>query len=361
MKRYPSKGFTIIELLVVVSIIALLVGILLPAIGKARQGAMQTQSVSNIRQVGTTLSTYSSEYNDKHVTFVVDNLGAYGNSGAEAFANYATQTGSEHPKMWLGIDDGVLWYYVPPEETNVPFNFETRFGVFRLPNAMILADYMNGKFYDPVYYAPKDSAVIAAAEEDFDYPSSFPGFDTESVFYSSYCLSPAAMFNPAVFSKAGAQDVYFTDPYAMDGGFKAPTLGQVQYPDLKTWVCEHHWLQNRRFECNDHFGAGQGTYNGCEPYYFNQSILSNPVTLFMDMHTGTLGVQGAMDSSKRVVTQTGDAHHGLWSIDVYPGSSYEEYGGGGYYSAQGFDWSNTSFHILTIDGIRGRDVVSGVH
>ncbi|MHC4220636.1 MAG: type II secretion system protein, partial [Planctomycetota bacterium] len=58
MNRHQSRGFTIIELLVVVSIIALLIGILLPAIGKARDDARINTSKSNLRQMGVAHKTY---------------------------------------------------------------------------------------------------------------------------------------------------------------------------------------------------------------------------------------------------------------------------------------------------------------
>ncbi len=379
MKTYRS-GFTIIELLVVVSIIALLVGILLPAIGKAREQAQLTRSQANMKQLATAAATYGAEWNDRQLTLITDNFSQYGTSGPAAITNYKTKVGAAHPPVLLGWGNtptgpGTWGYWMPgtpgiPDNNGnwivaAPCNYITgqpSFGAFRMTNCQQFSTYINGRYYDPVFYAPKDTAVMAVVEDFFNYPDEFvgvaPPLPAQGVtYYSSYIFSPAAMYSPDVLSLNETNNKYFTNPFELRGGFRSPAYSQAQYPDLKTHIIEHHWLQNRKKVCSDAFT--DGPYNGCQPYFYNGSRDSAPVCLFYDGHIENVGQRDAMDSNARVVVQNGGAlnnsNDGLWSIDTGWGGSYALGSDDGYYMDTAVDSSATSYHVLTIDGIRGRD------
>lgn len=65
MSHRRPRGFTLIELLVVVAIIALLISILLPALGKARERAYVVKCGANMRSIGLALITYASQSNNQ--------------------------------------------------------------------------------------------------------------------------------------------------------------------------------------------------------------------------------------------------------------------------------------------------------
>jgi prepilin-type N-terminal cleavage/methylation domain-containing protein len=393
MQQQSPRAFTIVEMLVVVSIIALLAGILIPAINKARDQAQLTKSQSNLRNLGTAHANYASEWEDRQFTLALDNITSYGDSILDAVQNYAAaqaddalapNTTDYPPPIQLG------WYQPPGGDREYsaiymipgadaenatlhgmePITFEASnpalvgFGYFRLPNVKAFNQYLGGRFYDEIFYAPKDTAVLDVVTRLFDDPNEYvptagaggwydgsnDDLNLSSIALSSYCLSPAALFAPQVLGNP--EQGGYRDPWSLNAGLRAPSMGQVRYSTQKTHMIEHHWLQQRRALCNPNVTGGR--YNYCEPYYFNHGWESVPVALFYDGHVEGVGTRAAQAADSRMRAQTQDPDWGLWSNDTPLGGAPD----GGYFMGLGYDFIETSFHILTTEGAQGRDVLA---
>ena len=374
MKRTQrAAGFSLIELLAVLLIAAVLAAIALPAIGKARQSSGVEQSLANLVTLGVAHVLYAADWNGRQVTWAVDDLAAFGDDVGDYCDNhggcYSFGDPGCHPPLLVGWGSGAggsgLWGFWPclfagHNWAVNPIGFPggqglDGFGNFRFPNFKAFHDYVNGRFYDPTFYAPNDTVPYELALPLFGDPNEF-NTEGNPPIWCSYVLSPAAMYDPDVMRSNAAGG--WQNPWDLDYGFQSPGLFQAQYPDLKTQMIEHHWLQGPPADCNPNW-PGSGSFEGCEPYYFNHGIDSTPATLFYDGHVRLLPNTEVYAADQQILKQTGGVD-GLWHRGTPFNTGYGPRDPGGYFIEYGYDGVPLSHHILTTDGILGRDTLGGM-
>lgn len=93
--RGGVSAFTLIELLVVIAVIALLVGLLLPALGGARNAARVTKCLANQRSIGQAYVTYTNDFKESLASSWTDSAN-YSNAGV-----FGAEDGGPHTNSWI--------------------------------------------------------------------------------------------------------------------------------------------------------------------------------------------------------------------------------------------------------------------
>ena len=168
--RESRGGFTLVELLVVIGIIALLISILMPALSKAREQAQRTKCLSNLHNAGLAINMYANENRQK--------LPAFTGGGTWLWdlpydtRDFIIKNGSDRHMMYCPCgdwqDQDSLWWFSGQPANNQGYSVTGYFwlmkridGSYPTLSAAKNADYVDNIAFDRVLHKRPSDAELA--------------------------------------------------------------------------------------------------------------------------------------------------------------------------------------------------------
>ncbi|MEX0877103.1 MAG: prepilin-type N-terminal cleavage/methylation domain-containing protein [Phycisphaerales bacterium] len=246
-----KKGFTLIELLVVIAIIAILIGILLPALGSARTTAQLVKSQANLRSLAQVQEVYASESRGSlMVPFQIRDYRP-GGLGGQGWA-VARKVGSNLPGLdftYAGARNS-KWY-----SESYAFHWYSVVGGWL----------SQGDYASEVQFSPSDRVLIQRVEQLQEDPP--PGWTLDTGYWDcSYVLSPTIWFSAQRYKEDMRPTAQYNNPSASMA--RRNFLSDVTYPSQKVIMWERFdWTKKERTASyrNPDIGGGQAIIFGKEP------------------------------------------------------------------------------------------------
>jgi prepilin-type N-terminal cleavage/methylation domain-containing protein len=201
MNRLRVRGFTLIELLVVIAIIALLISILLPALGEARRAARLAKGMSNQRQLVLGGNSYTSDFQDRIFSFSWKKGGTYWDPTDLAAAGFTVEPSVGGSNIRMALQQ--MTYIIRKRGDRDAGSAPNLAGVNLFPhltyNHLVLQDYLAQVLPDPSVINPEDSNRSQWSKDPRGYDEGLyvpnlgtGGFNYRHPFGASYRVVPAS-------------------------------------------------------------------------------------------------------------------------------------------------------------------------
>jgi hypothetical protein len=212
-------------------VIALLIGLLLPALARARAAARATKCIGNLRNIGIGLETYSQEWNG-----VISN----GTVTEQVFGTGGLQSGARP-------DFNPTWerLFGWPGTSRMHYGVLNRY--WFCATAQYVAKQETAKaVYDDVFFCPDDRFYSARAKEMRDAFAN-------TIHRISYLMSDSAFWDPMMFTPERLPEILIEDQHYNDGNGNPATNGpslvstpgrrylkkeEIKFPTQKVYVWE---------------------------------------------------------------------------------------------------------------------------